>query len=149
MRCRVSALLLALLAVAACGDNKPPTSPSAQTLNLSGNWAGDLPVQDSLARMTWTVTQNNNTVTGPVLIVLPTGVVLLNGALSGTLSGSTLNYTIDVTPGGIPSEPACSGRLGGLVTAAVGQATLTGSYEVRSSSCTPQFSSGSFTLTKQ
>ena len=70
--------------------------------------------------MTWTVTQTNNSVTGPVLVQLPNGVVLLNGALSGNLSGSVLTYTIAVSAGGIPTYPSCTGKLGGTVTASTG-----------------------------
>ena len=74
---------------------------------------------------------------------------VLNGALSGTVSGSTLTYTIDARAGGIPSEPGCTGQLGGTATIGAIPSALSGSYAISSSPCAPPFSSGSFALTKQ
>jgi hypothetical protein len=89
-------------------------------------------------------------VTGPVLISLPTGTVLLNGTLTGTLSGSSLPYAIAVAPLGIPTQPTCTGELGGTMTVSSGTvSTMTGPIAVTSSNCTIQFSTGNFTLTRQ
>jgi hypothetical protein len=63
-----------------------PTPPSSLT-TLTGTWSGDLALLGVNGRMTWTLTQTDASVTGPVLVLLPTGTVLLNGALVGTLSG--------------------------------------------------------------
>jgi hypothetical protein len=100
--------------------------------------------------MAWTLTQTGTAVSGPVLVRLPNGIVLLNGFLTGTLTGSTLPYTISVGPGGIPTQPACVGQLGGTMTATVGAtSTLTGSYTVTSATCTPPFgASGDLALTR-
>jgi hypothetical protein len=100
--------------------------------------------------MTWTLTQTNGAVTGPVLVALPTGTVLLNGFLTGTLAGSTLTYTIAVGPGAIPAQPQCVGQLGGTMTATTGASpALTGTYTLRSSTCTTPFTGGDLTLTRQ
>ena len=100
--------------------------------------------------MSWVLAQGTDTVAGPVLILMPTGVVLVNGTLSGTVSGSTLTYTIDIAPGGIPSQTGCSGQLGGTATLGSGQtSTLSGSYVVRSTTCPIELSTDSFVLTKQ
>ncbi len=124
-------------------------TPTPLPIDLTGAWAGNLSVQDMAARMTWTLTQTGATVTGPVLVALPSGTVLLNGTLSGTLLGSTLTYTITVPAGGIPSQPSCTGQLGGSVNATIGVvSTLAGSYAVTSSTCQTPFSSGNFTLTR-
>jgi hypothetical protein len=147
MRCAMVLVLLVLVTTIGCGSTESPSAPSA--VSVSGNWAGDLSVQETTARMTWTLTQSGSTVTGPVLIVLPSGVVLLNGTLSGTVSGSTLTYTIDVRAGGIPSEPGCTGQLGGTATLGAIPTTLTGSYAISSSPCRTPVSNGSVTLTKQ
>jgi hypothetical protein len=132
-------------AAVACDDD-PPAAPSQPQLNLTGTWTGDVVVQGATARMIWTLTHTGNTVSGPVVVTLPSGLVLLNGALSGTLSGSQLMYTITVPSGGIPSQPGCTGQLGGSGSAT--NTTLTGSYNVVTSTCTTPFSSGTFTLTK-
>jgi hypothetical protein len=145
-------LLLAMTA-AACSDSgtAPPAAPSLQTISIAGTWTGDVPVLGAIGRMTWTLSQPNATdVSGPVLIGLPTGTVFVNGFLTGTLSGSTLTYTISVGPGGIPLSPACVGQLGGTMTASVGStATLSGDYAVRSSTCPAPIANGTVTLTRQ
>jgi hypothetical protein len=148
----VMGILACLVSAPAC-DSSSSTMPPPQSTDLTGTWAGDLALQSLqgiTARMTWTLTQNNNAVAGSVLVSLPNGTVLLNGTLSGTLSGSTLTYVIVVSPGGIPSQPACAGQLGGTVTATLGvTSTLSGSYALTSATCTTPFSSGTFTLTKR
>jgi hypothetical protein len=147
MRCAKVLLLLALVTTVGCGSSESPSAPSP--VSFSGNWAGDLTVQGTMARMTWALTQSGSTVTGPVLIVLPSGVVLLNGALSGTASGSTLTYTIDVKAGGIPSDPGCTGQLGGTATIGAVRSVINGSYAISSSPCATALSTGSFAMTKQ
>lgn len=143
------AIASALALTQACGGSSSSTSPSA-TLNLDGTWTGNLTILGVQGVMTWTVTQTGNAVAAPVLVSLPNGVVLLNGTLSGTLSGTVLTYTIAVAAGGIPTEPSCSGQLGGTATVAVGPpATLAGSYAVISTNCATPISNGSFTLTKR
>jgi hypothetical protein len=100
--------------------------------------------------MTWTLTEMNGSVTGPVILGLPSGTVLLNGTLTGLVSGSTLTYVIAVGPGGIPAQPSCVGQLGGTMTATIGASpTLAGSSAVTSSSCTQPYPGGNLTLSKQ
>lgn len=102
------------------------------------------------APMSWTLTQSGTTVTGPVLVTLPNGIVLLNGFLNGTLSGNSLTYTISVGPGAIPTQPSCAGQITGTMTVTVGSpSTLSGSTMVSSSNCTAPIAGGSITLTKQ
>jgi hypothetical protein len=142
------AVVLAAALFGACSNNSPsaPSGPS----NVSGTWAGDLTLQGSTARMTWALSQTGASVSGPVLVVLPNGIVLLNGTLAGTMAGSVLTYTINVAPGAIPSQPACTGQLGGSATFAAGTpAMLAGTYSVVSSSCSTPFSSVNFMLTRQ
>lgn len=143
-----AALVVAVLGVG-CTSDKSPTQSAPSPLNLTGVWSGDLPLQETPARMSWSLTQTNTSVTGQVLILLPTGTVLLNGTLTGTLTGSTLTYTIAILPGGILSLPACSGQLAGTTNAAIGTpSTLSGSYAVTSSTCATPLTGGDFTLTK-
>jgi hypothetical protein len=137
------------VALSACGSS--PTMPTPPPpLDLTGTWSGDLAAAGVSARMTWTLTQTASGVTGPVLIAVDTGIVLLNGVLTGTLAGSTLTYTIAVGAGGIPAQPQCVGQFQGTMTATTGAAsTLAGNYALVSSSCTTPFNGGSLTLTKQ
>jgi hypothetical protein len=150
---RPTVVLLALaLLGAACSSSQSPSGPSpSRSLDLSGTWKGDFAVQDITAQMMWTLTQTASAVSGPVLVKLPNGVVLLNGFLTGTLTGSSLAYTISVGPQGIPSQPACVGQLGGTMTATTAGTTsmLTGNYAVSSATCAPPFgSSGNISLTR-
>jgi len=124
-------------------------SPST-TPTLTGRWSGDLLLEATLTRMTWTLTQDTTQVSGPALVLLPSGTVLLNGLLSGTLNGTTLDYTITVAPGGIPALPSCAGQFGGAVTVVGAPASaLDGRFSLISSVCAPPVTSGTFTLTRQ
>jgi hypothetical protein len=99
--------------------------------------------------MVWTVVQTGSAVTGSMLVSLPSGTVLLNGAVAGTVSGTSLTYTIAVAPGGIPLQPACSGQLSGTATGTTAAPfTLTGNYNLVSSTCTSPITTGTFVLTK-
>lgn len=134
----------------ACSSNSP-TSPATTPIDVTGTWRGAITVQGIEARMTWTLTQSSGAaVSGPVLVGLSTGEILLNGALTGSLSGSTLAYTIVVSPGGVPSRPTCTGQLTGSMNVTIGPAsTLVGPMGVSSSTCTPPFSGETITLTRQ
>ena len=150
MRLFLATILVGSIVLSGCGtSDTSPTGPSAS--NLTGTWSGDFAVQGTTARMTWTLTQasGSSTVAGPIILVLPSGTVLLNGALSGTLAGSALTFVITVGPGGIPSQPACTGQIGGSAAATIGTtSTLAGNVSVVTSSCTAPVQNGPFTLTK-
>ena len=143
-------VVLALLLTSACSSNSP-SAPSPLQIDVTGAWLGNLNVQTAQAQMTWTLKQEaDNSVSGPVLVLLPNGIVLMNGFLTGKLTGSSLPYTISVGPGGIPALPACVGQLGGTMTATIAAtSTLSGNFAVTSSTCTSPFSNGSLTLTKR
>jgi len=125
-----------------------PTGPTEQPTNLTGTWRGNIAVSNITAIMTWTLTQTGNAVTGPVVIGLPSGAVLMNGNVAGTLSGSTLSFTLTVPPGGIPTQPGCSGQMTGA-NGVTGSSTMNGTYTVASSTCTTGLTNGTFTLTRQ
>jgi hypothetical protein len=124
-------------------------SPST-TPTLAGRWSGDLLLGTTRTVMTWTLTQDTAQISGPALVLLPSGTVLLNGLLSGTLNGTTLDYTLAVAPGGIPTEPSCAGQFGGAVTVVGAPASaLDGRFSLVSSVCAPPVTGGTFTLTRQ
>lgn len=148
MRRAVRLVLFATLVAAVGCTTSSPVSPSPRSLNLNGTWSGDLFLELARARMVWTLTQSASTVTGPVIILLMNGTVLLNGTLSGTLTDSTLDYSIAVAPDGIPTQPACSGELVGTATP-TGASTLGTAFSLLSITCAPPVPNGSFTLTKR
>jgi len=134
----------------ACGSEKTPNAPEAGGLNLTGTWNGPIVVENAEARMSWNLTQLNNVVSGPVTVLRPNGIVLMNAFLNGTLSGMTLPYTISVGNGGVPSRPNCAGQLTGTMTVTVGSpSSLSGPMGVSSSNCTPPFDASTITLTRQ
>jgi len=149
MRRVLLALCICLALSPACGSDTAPTTPTMPQIDLTGTWTGHLIVGSAAASMTWTLTQSNGAVSGPVLIVLPTGIVLLNGALTGTLAGSVLTYSIAVSAGGIPAQPQCTGTLGGTMTATIAAtSTLGGNIAVVNSTCTTGVAGGNLTLTR-
>ena len=154
MRSKPIVWLLAVLAATSlvaigCDDKTTPTAPTP--LDVTGRWATDITIQTVPTRMTWTLTQSaTGSVTGPALVGLGNGIVLLNGFLTGTLTGSSLAYTITVASGGIPTQPTCTGQLGGTMTVTSGAvSTMVGPMTLISSNCTLQLPSTSVTLTKQ
>src|SRR5438105_4987228 len=151
MRPIVRTAVVAMLLTTACNNSTTPSAPPATELGLTGTWAGNLALEGTVARMTWTLTQTGSSVFGPVLVLLPSGIVLLNGSFAGSLAGNVLTYTITVLPGGIPARPDCTGQLAGSVTPSTSGTTsmLTGSYTLTATTCPSPFSSGNFTLTKQ
>lgn len=150
LRSIVWAVMAAAIIATGCTSIQNSPTPPSPTLELTGTWRGNFPVQGVTSEMVWTLTQSGASVTGPVLVRLPSGIVLLNGFLTGTMNGSTLTYTISVGPQGIPSQPACVGQLGGTMTLRTGPpSTLTGTYTVSSTTCTPPFgASGDLSLTR-
>jgi hypothetical protein len=150
---RTLALAAVVMTAIACdvktssSPTTPGPTPGTTQQGVSGRWSTDLAVQGVSARMQWMLTQNSGGVTGPVLVSLPSGTVLLNGSLTGSVTGSSMPYTISVGPGGIPTQPTCTGQFGGTMT--VGVTTMTGSMALVSSNCTVQFPTGGITLVKQ
>jgi len=144
------AFAVAALAAAACDKAATPAALAPAPIDVTGTWTGDLTFQGAAARIRWTLTQADTSVSGPVLLSLPSGTVLLNGFLTGTLTGSSLPYTISVAPGGIPAQPACTGQLAGTMTVMVGAAsTMTGPISVTSASCPIPFPTTTLALTRQ
>ncbi len=124
----------------------PPGQPRTPE-GLAGTWTGDLPDIPGTPQMTWTLRESGDTVAGHVTVALPGGFTLMDGTLAGTLSGSTLTYTVTVVAGAIPAAPSCAGQVTG--TAGVTPDRLTGSASVASSSCLPPMTTMGFVLTRQ
>jgi hypothetical protein len=139
-------LAMTLACSGAC--DQEPTTPSSPQANVTGTWRGTITVNNTPAVMTWTLTDTAGSIGGPVLIGLPTGTVLLNGVLTGTLTGAALAYTISVPPGGVLSQPGCSGQIAGTTTLA-STSTMNGAYTVAASTCPTGLTTGTFSLARQ
>jgi hypothetical protein len=148
MRRRAATLILLSL-FAGCAE-KSPSAPSASAPTVTGTWVGTVTIDGVTARMTWTLTQTDSSVSGPVLVGFPSGTVLLNGFLTGSVLGTTLPYVISVGPGGIPTRPTCVGQLSGTMAVNLGAtSTLEGPMAITSSTCTPPLTGSTLTLTRQ
>jgi len=146
---RLFSFLLLAAAAARCSSGKStsPTSPTAFV--VTGVWTADVAFQGITGRMTWTLQQQDTAVSGPVLMALPTGTVLMNGTLQGTRAGSQLTYSIAVGPGNIPTQPSCTGTLSGTMTiTSTTTPTMTGPLGVAASTCTIQFQTTNLTFTR-
>ena len=151
MAALLSAIVVQSIIAGACSfeSKSTPLAPVSSQIDVTGRWATDITVQGVSGRMTWTLTQTGASATGPVLVGLTSGTVLFNGFLTGTLSGSSLAYTITVSPGGVPNQPACTGQLGGAMTVTMGNVSkMVGPMSVIGSNCAIQMPGNSFTLTK-
>jgi hypothetical protein len=148
MRRTVCLLLVVLLGGSACTTTST-TAPESSTVDLTGTWTGTLTVQGIPVLVKWTLSQTGANISGSALALLADGTVLTNGSLTGTMSGSTLTYTITVGPGGIPAQPSCTGQLQGSLAVQLGLTPImNGSLSLVSATCTPPVSSGSLALSK-
>jgi hypothetical protein len=140
-------ILLAVTAGCSSDNSSTPTSPTGTS--VAGTWATTLTFSGVSGQMKWVLTQSGTTVTGPVTVAVSSGIVLLNGTLSGTLTNNSLAYTITVPAGGLPLQPTCSGQLQGTMTVASPATSMTGPMNLSQSSCTSPIGSQTITMTKQ
>lgn len=116
--------LIAASAGAACFDftskTTSPTSTTSQT--LGGSWATvqSLPgvsgsLQDSCVNFKWSVTQFTGTSGSGTFSATCLGNMAVAGSASGTLVGSTVNWSANAT-GTVPGQPPCAIALSGTAT---------------------------------
>jgi hypothetical protein len=96
--------------------------------------------------MTWLVTTSGSSVSAPVSAAGSLGIISFTGALAGTLSGSTLTFTITIPTGSILGSPNCSASITGSANN-VTATTIAGTY-TGTNSCTGGLDNGQFTLNK-
>ena len=126
-----------MAAVAAGCSGSSGTAPSTpQVMSVAGTWTGNVTALGAPALLQWTVTQSGASVSGPALVLLPTGTVLVNGTLTGTVSNLTFTYSIAIAAGGIPSLPLCTGQMDGSVSGTtIASTTLNGTLNLTTSTC--------------
>lgn len=97
--------------------------------------------------MTWQLTQSGTSVSGTMTMTDTSTKVTGRGTVSGTISGSSLQFSVSVLPGGFDSPyNTCSASVEGNAT--ISSSSLTGTYG-GSSSCSGAITSGQLTLNKQ
>jgi hypothetical protein len=120
-------------------------------VNLIGTWSGILGRESGggrALRVTWTVTQDGSSASGPVSVLTspPVTDVIFSGTLGGTISGNQLFLTLSAQP--LPNTDC---TMSGTGTAAVAAGTIAGSLDVHFTSCgvLEPPSSNQLVLTKQ
>src|SRR5262245_57850485 len=105
----LSVVFALLLSLAGCGSSTQPS-----TINLSGNWSGTV----TASPVTWTVTQNGTSVTGPFVsgVGRPNP---LTGTMSGTVSGTQALLTLVFPAGAFTSAGSSTCTISITTTASV------------------------------
>jgi hypothetical protein len=149
----VCALLLGLLTIGCDEMTSPAPIGVPATVNVTGTWFGN--ATDSLrpARLTLALKQNGRDVTGSVTGQTPASLPLYtSGTLTGTMSGSTLRFTIQIPVGSVANAPTCSVTMNGSTTdvtsTGVSATGMSGTY-TGTDSCFGDLAGGLFTFAKQ
>lgn len=157
-------VVFSLVAVAACGGSTSspatptPNSPGTLT-SLSGTWTGTSADTSGQDKMTWTLAQNTNAMTGTMNISDTARSMMGNGSMQGTVSGSTMTFHMTVPTGGFDGMMAsCAMGVDGQATMSSDGHTMTGTYSGNMSgmmsggmmgqSCGGALNNGQFTLTR-
>ena len=140
------ATLAVCLAGFACkGGSSTPTGPSPA--NISGAWSGSASDSSGPGTMTWQLTQSGSSFSGTLTMRDTTTSVTGRGSVSGTLSGSSLQFSLSVPAGGFDNPYAtCTATVSGSGSAS--PTAITATY-TGSSSCTGTIASGQLSLNRQ
>jgi hypothetical protein len=96
--------------------------------------------------MTWQVTQTGTSFSGTLTMLDEENGINGRGSISGSVSGSTIQFSISIPVGGFDGPFAsCAADASG--SGAVSSSSITGNYSGMNS-CTGAVSSGQLTLTK-
>lgn len=128
------------------GATSPTPTPPAPA-SLTGTWSG--PASDSTGpgAMAWQITQTGTSFSGTVTMTDTSTGLTGRGSVSGTVSGSSIHFSITVPAGGFDSPFAsCTASVTGDGQAS--SSSITGTYS-GSSSCNGTIGSGKLTLNKQ
>lgn len=139
-------LVLIIFSVSCTKNN-----PAAPVLNLTGTWYGLItdPFFGTESTLTWQVTQTGNSI-GGTLLSTNTNNIIIVGTISGTVSGTDLNYTMSVPAGGVQSPPFADCAVDFSGSATLTGTTIIGTYSgTGSGSCPGTFSDAQLSLTKQ
>ena len=153
---RLLSLAVWALASFGCSGDSGPTSatsptptptPPSESANLNGSWSG--PASDSTGpgAMAWQITHTGTAFSGTATMTDTTTGLTGRGSVSGTISGSSVRFTVTVAAGGFDSPFAsCTASVTGDAQASA--SSITGTY-TGSSSCGGTIGSGKLTLNKQ
>ena len=145
---------------AACGGNTA-TSPPAPTASasLAGAWTGiasdssssmgvgSMMGQADMGTMTWQLTENGSTETGPMSFSGSGMQGRTPGTFLGTMSGDDMTFAMDM-PSNSMMSTGCSSRATGTAHVNRTTMTMTGTYS-GSNSCSGTYTSGQMTMNRR
>jgi hypothetical protein len=150
---RALLILCALVAAGACagGDSgssgsSSPSAPSGGQPTLSGTWSGNASDSSGPGLISWQISQSGTSFSGSAAITDTRTGITGRGSVSGTVSGSSITFSISIPAGGFDSPfGSCSANISG--TGQASSSSITGTYS-GSNSCSGDVGSGQFTVTK-
>jgi hypothetical protein len=117
-------------------------------LDSSGSMgAGSMMGQTDMGTMTWQLTQNGSTVTGPMSFSGAGMQGRMPGSFLGTMSGDDMSFTMDMPSSSMMSS-GCSSRATGTAHVNRTTMTMTGTYS-GSNSCSGAYTNGQLTMTRR
>ncbi len=164
MRALSVLFVLALLTAAACSNREsvkglnpggptPPAVPGGGS-SFAGTWTGSASdssgsmMGSGLGSMTWTLAQTGTQVTGAMSFLGMTP-GQANPTIIGTVSGSTMNFSITMPVTSMPPPfGACSATAAGTATLSANGASMTGTY-TGNNTCVGGFAGGQLSLIRQ
>ena len=164
-------VVVSLLTVSACGGSTSSpaaptsspaamaTSPTAPITSLAGTWTGTSADTSGQEKMTWSITQNGNAMSGTMTVSDTSRSMMGNGSMQGTISGSTVTFHMAVPTGGFGGMmSSCTMGIDGRGSMSDDGHTMTGTYSGNMSgmmsggmmgqSCGGAMNNGQFTLTR-
>jgi hypothetical protein len=142
----LAAFVIAVTGVSCSGGSSSPTEPSA-TASVNGTWSGSASDSTGPGTMTWQLTQSGSSFSGTMTMSDTSTNTTGRGTVSGTLSGSTCQFSVSVPVGGFDNPyAACSASVSGNGT--VSSTVISGNY-TGSSTCAGTIGSGQVNLNKQ
>ncbi|MGE5361642.1 MAG: hypothetical protein ACM3NQ_21715 [Bacteroidales bacterium] len=126
---------------------------------MTGTWSGSSTDTTGQETMIWTVAQNGTSMTGTMNLSDTGRGMMGNGAMTGTVNGSTVTFHMQVPTGGFSGAMSpCSMGMDGQATVSADGHTMTGTYSgsmsgmmaggMMNQSCGGAMNSGRFTLTR-
>jgi hypothetical protein len=159
---KLGLVLFVAAIIAGCsssGGNAAGATVPGSTTGYAGTWAGSMSESSGSMmgsgimggvmsgmmsrKMTWQMTESGAGLTGEMEMADFRGTGKMT--ISGTVSGQTMNFTMNIPAGGMP-ESGCAAHGNG--TAQMNGNTMTGTY-AGSNTCSGAFTSGQVTLTRQ
>jgi len=140
------AAAIAAMVVAGCGQDSP-AAPTSVELGLEGTWTGAASDSSGPGTMSWSLTPSGTFFSGTVAVTEDSTKVTGRGAVSGSVSGELIDFSLRIDAGGFDSPYSdCSATISG--TARVTSSQISGTYS-GTNSCSGEVASGQLTLNRQ